>query len=76
MRAMDEQASRPFVWFPLTGHRHAIDRNDHTVPLGDPMHCLCGATYPRGAEGTLEWLWKTCELCWEKACKIVAMRRG
>lgn len=51
MYAADEQASRPFVWFPLSGQRHAIDRPDRQVPAGEPMRCLCGAIHPRGTEG-------------------------
>ncbi|MGH3903171.1 MAG: zinc finger protein [Pseudonocardiaceae bacterium] len=65
---------RPFVWFPLAGQRHAIDRRDRNVPLDTPMRCLCGATHPRGADGEMEWLWRTCELCWDQACKIVGVR--
>ena len=65
---------RPFVWFPLAGLRHAIDRRDRNVPLDTPMRCLCGATHPRGADGEMEWLWRTCEPCWEQACKIVGIR--
>ncbi|MGH3545529.1 MAG: zinc finger protein, partial [Mycobacteriales bacterium] len=52
-------ASHPFAWFPLSGQRHAIDRRDRNVPLGTPMRCLCGVTYPRGADGDIEWLWQT-----------------
>ncbi|MCA1606111.1 MAG: hypothetical protein LC775_11715 [Acidobacteria bacterium] len=66
----------PFVWFPLAGQRHAIDRQDRHVPLGQPMRCLCGTAHPRGAEGKAEWLWPTCERCWEEACRIVRVRRG
>lgn len=75
MYMTDEQTSRPFVWFPLVGERHAIDRSDRHVPAGEPMRCLCGAVHPRGAEGDLEWLWKTCEQCWDEACRIVGVRR-
>ncbi|MGH3912321.1 MAG: zinc finger protein [Pseudonocardiaceae bacterium] len=77
MYATDEQTSRPFVWFPLAGQRHAIDRRDRHVSLGSPMRCLCGVIQPRGAEGDMEWLWKTCEQCWEEACRIVGvLKRG
>ncbi|MGH3907026.1 MAG: zinc finger protein [Pseudonocardiaceae bacterium] len=72
--AADEQASRPFVWFPLSGQRHAIDRCDRHVPVGSPMRCLCGASHPRGADGDMEWLWKSCEQCWDEACRIVGVR--
>ena len=65
---------RPFVWFPLAGQRHAIDRRDRTVPVGSPMRCLCGAAHPRGSDGDMEWLWRTCEPCWDEACKIVGIR--
>jgi zinc finger protein len=74
MYAVDEQASRPFVWFPLSGQRHAIDRRDRQVLVGEPMRCLCGGSHPRGAEGDGEWLWTTCERCWEEACRIVGVR--
>lgn len=74
MYAADEQASRPFAWFPLSGHRHAIDRRDRQVLVGEPMRCLCGAIHPRGADGDMEWLWKTCEQCWEETCRIVGLR--
>lgn len=53
-------SARPFVWFPLAGQRHAIDRRDRNVQLGAPMRCLCGVSYPRGADGDLERLWPTC----------------
>ncbi|MGH3755209.1 MAG: zinc finger protein [Pseudonocardiaceae bacterium] len=74
MHAADEQASRPFVWFPLAGQRHAIDRRDRHVPAGEPMRCLCRVSHPRGAAGEMEWLWQTCEPCWEEACRIVRVR--
>ncbi|MCA1671337.1 MAG: hypothetical protein LC799_03740 [Actinobacteria bacterium] len=66
--------SHPFTWFPLAGQRHAIDRRDRNVPIGTPMRCLCGATHPRGADGDSEWLWPTCEACWDEACRIVGLR--
>lgn len=65
---------RSFVWFPLAGQRHAIHRQDRNVPLGTPMRCLCGATHPRGADGEGEWLWPTCEQCWDETCIIVGLR--
>lgn len=64
---------RPFVWFPLDGQRHAIDRRDRNVPIDAPMRCLCGASHPRGPDGELEWLWRTCEPCWDEACRIVGV---
>ncbi|MGH3753181.1 MAG: zinc finger protein [Pseudonocardiaceae bacterium] len=75
MYTAGEQTTRPFAWFPLAGHRHAIDRRDRHVPLDTPMHCLCGAVHPRGAEGDMEWLWETCEACWGEACRIVGGRK-
>lgn len=66
------QQSRPFVWFPLAGQRHAIDRRDRNVP-DSPMRTLCGAAHPRGTEGDMEWLWPTCEQCRNDACKIVSI---
>jgi len=66
--------SHPFVWFPLAGQRHAIDRQDRNVSVSAPMRCLCGSTHPRGAESKMEWLWPTCERCWDEACKIVGVR--
>ena len=74
MHAADEQSSRPFVWFPLAGQRHAIDRRDRNVSVGEPMRCLCGSTHPRGDEGKAEWLWPTCEGCWKEACRVVRVR--
>jgi hypothetical protein len=70
-----KQISYPFVWFPLAGKRHAIDRGDRHVPVGELMRCLCGAIHPRGAEGDVEWLWKTCEQCWDEACQIAGVKR-
>ena len=67
--------SHPFAWFPLAGQRHAIDRRDRNVPLDAPMRCLCGVTHPRGPDGDMEWLWPTCEWCWDEACRIVGVRR-
>ncbi|MGH3888863.1 MAG: zinc finger protein [Pseudonocardiaceae bacterium] len=66
--------SHPFAWFPLAGQRHAIDQRDRNVPLGKPMRCLCGITHPPGADGDMEWLWHTCERCWEETCRIVGVR--
>ncbi|MGQ0719439.1 MAG: zinc finger protein [Pseudonocardiales bacterium] len=63
-----------FVWFPLAGQRHAIDRRDRNVPLGSPMHSLCGVSHPRGPDGDMEWLWPTCQPCWDETCKIVGIR--
>ncbi|MGH3823885.1 MAG: zinc finger protein [Pseudonocardiaceae bacterium] len=63
-----------FVWFPLNGRRHAIDREECSVPLGVPMRCLCGATHPRGPDGEMErTLWLTCEQCWDETCTIVGL---
>lgn len=71
----DEQASRPFVWLPLNGKRHAIERDDRQVEVGEAMRCLCGAVHPRAVVGDMEWLmWKTCESCREEACRIVEKR--
>ena len=66
--------SHPFAWFPLAGQRHAIDRRDRNVSVGSPMWCLCDVTHPRGGESKMEWLWPTCEGCWEEACRIVGVR--
>jgi hypothetical protein len=69
------QEPRPFVWFPLAGQRHAIDRRDRNVPIDAPMRCLCGDTHPRRQDADAEWpLWPTCEVCWEETCKIVGLR--
>ncbi|MBV9139503.1 MAG: hypothetical protein JO115_01015 [Pseudonocardiales bacterium] len=64
---------RPFVWVPLAGQRHAVHGRDRAVPLGSPMHTLCGAAHPRSSAGDPEWLWPTCEPCWEEACKITGI---
>jgi hypothetical protein len=66
--------SHPFVWRPLAGQRHAIDRKDRTVPLGESIQCLCGERHPRGPEGEVEWLWPTCKRCWDLTCEIVGLR--
>lgn len=70
MSPMSQLQSHPFAWFPLAGLRHVINREDRHVPLGAPMRCLCGAIHPRGPEGDMEWLWRTCSDCWDKACAI------
>ncbi|MGH3829986.1 MAG: zinc finger protein [Pseudonocardiaceae bacterium] len=61
---------RTFGWFPLAGQRHAIELEDRRVLRGKPMRCLCGVAYPRGASGDEEWLWPTCQQCWDKTCEI------
>jgi hypothetical protein len=66
-------SERPFVWFPLAGQRHAIDRDDRNVRLGVPMRCLCGASHPRGDDGDGEWSWPTCQQCWDETCAIVEL---
>lgn len=72
---MPAQSQRTFVWFPLAGKRHAINQSDHNVALGAPMHCLCGATHPRGPDGEMErTLWPTCQRCWDETCIIVGLR--
>jgi hypothetical protein len=68
--------THPFVWMPLAGQRHAINRQDRHLPLGTPLPCLCSAIHPREAAGDREWLWPTCEQCWMEACKIVGLRPG
>ena len=65
---------RSFAWIPLAGRRHAIDRRDRNVPMGALMRCLCGATHPRGPDGDIEWLWPTCDACWDETCRIVGLR--
>ncbi|MGH2351431.1 MAG: zinc finger protein [Chloroflexota bacterium] len=66
--------SHPFAWFPLAGERHAIDLGDRHVARREVMRCLCGASYPRGAVGDMEWLWPTCQRCWDEARRIVGVR--
>lgn len=66
-------ADRPFVWYPLAGQRHAIDRDDRNARLGEPMRCLCGVSHPRGADGDSERLWPTCQQCWDETCAIVGL---
>ncbi|MBV9140406.1 MAG: hypothetical protein JO115_05740 [Pseudonocardiales bacterium] len=63
----------PFVWYPLAGQRHAIDRQDRAVPLGSPMRTLCGSAHPRRTAGDTEWLWPTCQPCWDQACTILGI---
>jgi len=67
---------RPFAWFPLAGQRHAINWQDRNVPMGTLMRCLCGIAHPRGPDGDGEWLWSTCDACWEETCRIVGLRPG
>ncbi|MBV9011180.1 MAG: hypothetical protein JO272_03880 [Pseudonocardiales bacterium] len=67
-------ASSEFFWFPLAGARHAVDGRDRNVRIGALMRCLCNATHPRGASGDLEWLWPTCQKCWNETCIIVGLR--
>ncbi|MBV9163150.1 MAG: hypothetical protein JO281_16695 [Pseudonocardiales bacterium] len=65
---------RTFDWFPLAGQRHAIHQRDRNVPRGTPIRCLCGATYPRGDHGDIEWLWPICQQCWDETCRLVGLR--
>ncbi len=59
-------------WLPVVGQRHAIHECDRKAPTGEQVHTLCGKTHNRPAPPTdAEWLWRTCELCWKEACKIV-----
>lgn len=63
---------RVFWWLPVAGQRHAIREGDRTAPTGEPVHTLCGTTHDRPALPTdAEWLCRTCESCWNEACKIV-----
>ncbi|MGH8571064.1 MAG: zinc finger protein [Gammaproteobacteria bacterium] len=74
---MDEifPAPRVFWWLPVAGQRHAIRECDRTAPTGEPVHTLCGTTHDRPAPPTdAEWLWRTCESCWNETCKIVDVR--
>lgn len=64
----------PFVWFPLAGARHAIDRRDRNVRFGSPMRTFCGTAHSRRLAGDREWLWPTCEPCWDEACEILEIR--
>ncbi|MGH3906450.1 MAG: zinc finger protein [Pseudonocardiaceae bacterium] len=63
-------APRRFWWLPVAGQRHAIHNHDRLTSTGEPVHALCGATQDRPAPPTdAQWLWPTCELCWNEACK-------
>ncbi|MGH4025109.1 MAG: zinc finger protein [Pseudonocardiaceae bacterium] len=65
-------APRSFWWLPVAGQRHAVHEHDHAVATGVPVHTLCGATHDRPAPPTdAQWLWRTCEPCWNEACRIV-----
>jgi hypothetical protein len=66
---------RPFWWLPVDGQRHAIQDCDRTSATGEPVRTLCGATHDRPAPPSdVQWLWRTCALCWNEACKIVESR--
>lgn len=65
----------PFVWYPLARKRHAIDRTDAEQPIGAPVRTLCGQRHPRTPAGELDWLWRTCQPCWDVACRIVGIER-
>ena len=68
-------APRPFWWLPVSGQRHAIYAEDRSAPTGVAVHTLCGTTPDRPAPPTdAQWLWRTCDLCWNEACKIVGAR--
>jgi hypothetical protein len=74
---MDEVFPPPrvFWWLPVAGQRHAIHEYDHYASTGEPVRTLCGKTPARPAPPTDEqWLWPTCEACWDAACKIVKSR--
>jgi hypothetical protein len=63
---------RPFWWLPVNGERHAIYEYDRLVSTGELVHTLCGAAHERPVPPTdAQWLWRTCEPCWNEACKIV-----
>lgn len=63
---------RVFWWLPVGGQRHAVHECHRATPTGDPVRTLCGEAPDRPAPPTdTEWLWRTCELCWAEACKIV-----
>lgn len=65
---------RPFIWCPIAGHLHAIDRRNRTVPLGTSIQCLCGATHQRGPDDNTEHPWPTCRQCWDETCILVGLR--
>jgi hypothetical protein len=58
----------------VTNATYAIDQQDRNVPRGALMRCLCGDTHPRGPDGDMEWLWATCQHCWNETCVIVGLR--
>jgi hypothetical protein len=59
---------------PVDGQRHAFRDSDRMTSTGEPMHTLCGKTLDRPAPSTdAEWLWRTCELCWNETCRIVGV---
>lgn len=66
---------RPFWWLSVDGQRHAIQECDRTTATGEPLHALCGAIHDRPPPPSdAQWLWRTCELCWKEACRIVKSR--
>lgn len=74
-RALPRPQRYPFVWYPLAGQRHAIDRNDAQKPMGEAVRTLCGQVHPRIPVDELKWLWCTCEPCWEAACQMIGIER-
>ena len=65
----------PFWWLPVAGQRHAIGERDRFAPTKAPVHTLCDQTFSRPVPPSdAQWLWLTCEQCWDEACKIVGIR--
>jgi hypothetical protein len=65
---------RTFRWWPVDGGRHAIPGE---LQPGDTGETLCHVPAQRGhgKPTKCEWLWPTCQVCYEAArsCTHVAL---
>ena len=74
-RAAIFPAPRSFFWLPLDGHRHAAEIRDRETLGGELIGTLCGQQLVRTRAGDTEWLWPTCQNCWNATAVRVGLRR-
>jgi len=67
-------APRSFFWWPLDGQRHAANIQDRELPNGEPISTLCDQDLTRAPAGDTEWLWPTCQGCWDATAARVGLR--
>lgn len=63
--------SRPHVWRPIDGMRHALTASLRDAQPGTKVKTLCGAVVVAKVPAEYDWFWPSCVRCWNVAAEGV-----